>query len=63
MATEFEHKVLTYELRWKGFDYAQIERDLNDLGSQGWETVSTIVPSVGAGQTMEIGIIVKRDRA
>ncbi|MFI0470095.1 DUF4177 domain-containing protein [Saccharopolyspora sp. 5N102] len=63
MAAEWEHKVLTYKLGWKGFDYAQIERDLIDLGSQGWETVNTIVPSVGAGQTIEIGIIVKRARA
>lgn len=62
MAAEWEHKVLTYKLTMKGFDYTQIERDLNDLGLQGWETVSAIAPSFGAGQAIEIGIIVKRAR-
>ncbi|MBP2479419.1 hypothetical protein JOF53_008291 [Crossiella equi] len=63
MATAFEHKVLTYKLGWKGFDYSGMENDLNELGAQGWETVSTIVPSVGAGQSIEIGVILKRARA
>ena len=32
------------------------------LGADGWEAVGTIVPSVGAGQSIEIGVIVKRSR-
>ncbi|MEV0054397.1 DUF4177 domain-containing protein [Saccharopolyspora shandongensis] len=63
MAAEWEHKVLTYKLRMRGFDYAEIERDLVDLGREGWEAVSTIAPSFGAGQTIEIAVIVKRPRA
>ncbi|MEU6698647.1 DUF4177 domain-containing protein [Pseudonocardia sp. NPDC046786] len=58
----FEHKVLKFTWGWKGFDYAKIEQELNELGAQGWEAVGTIVPSVGAGQSIEIGIIVKRER-
>ena len=58
----FEHKVLTFTWGWKGFDYAAIEKELNALGADGWEAVGTIVPSVGAGQSIEIGVIVKRSR-
>ncbi|GAA5066488.1 DUF4177 domain-containing protein [Nocardia callitridis] len=62
MAAEWEHKVLTYKLKLKGFDYRQIETDLNELGRDGWETVSTVAPSFGSGQAIEIGIILKRLR-
>ncbi len=58
----FEHKVLKYKLGWKGFDYPGMEKELNELGAQGWEAVGTIVPAVGAGQTIEIGVILKRAR-
>jgi hypothetical protein len=58
----FEHKVLRFTWGWKGFDYAAMEKELNELGVHGWETVGTIVPSVGAGQSVEIGIIIKRAR-
>jgi hypothetical protein len=58
----FEHKVLKFPWGWKGFDYAAMEQELNELGVHGWEAVGTIVPSVGAGQSVEIGIIVKRAR-
>ncbi|MEQ3553874.1 hypothetical protein WIS52_25645 [Pseudonocardia nematodicida] len=60
MAHRFEHRVLKYSYGWKGFDYSQMEADLAELGAEGWEAVGTIVPSVGAGQTIEIGLIVKR---
>jgi hypothetical protein len=39
-----------------------MERQLNELGAQDWEAVGTIVPSVGAGQSIEIGVILKRAR-
>jgi hypothetical protein len=57
-----EHKVLKFTWGWKGFDYAAMEKELNELGVHGWQAVGTIVPSVGAGQSVEIGIIVKRSR-
>jgi hypothetical protein len=56
----FEYKVLTYKLGWKGFKYEQIEQDLNELGSQGWEAVSTLAPSFGQGQALDLAVIVKR---
>lgn len=56
----YEHKVLTYKLGWKGFKYEQIEQDLNEWGRQGWEAVSTLVPSYGQGQTIDMAVILKR---
>ncbi|GAA1072939.1 DUF4177 domain-containing protein [Nocardiopsis composta] len=52
----------TCKLRMKGFDYEQIERDLDELGGQGWETVGSIAPSFGPGQAIEIGVVLKRPR-
>lgn len=60
MNTQWEYKVLTYKLGWKGFDYPQIEQDLNDLGRQGWEALGTLAPSYGSGQAIELAIIVKK---
>lgn len=60
--TVFEHTIVKFTWGWKGFDYAAMEQELNELGAQGWETVSTVVPSVGAGQSLEIGVILKRAR-
>ncbi|MFX4295202.1 DUF4177 domain-containing protein [Streptomyces bohaiensis] len=60
MTTRWEHKVLTYKLGWKAFDYAQIESDLTALGAEGWEAVGTLAPSFGAGQAIEIAVIAKR---
>jgi len=60
MTTAWENKILTYKLAWKGFDYQQIEKDLNDYGRDGWEVVQTIVPSIGAGQSLEIAVLMKR---
>lgn len=56
----WEYKLLTYKLGWKGFDYNEIEQKMNELGEQGWETVSTIAPSFGAGQAIEVAIVFKR---
>ena len=60
MSTAWEYKLQTYKLGWKGFKYDQIEQDLNDLGQQGWETVSTLAPSYGQGQTIDLTVILKR---
>lgn len=37
-----------------------IENDLNDLGREGWQALSTIAPSYGAGQAMETAVILMR---
>ena len=60
MATQWEYKVVTFKLHMKGFDYGQVAQDLNDLGREGWEALSTVAPSFGQGQAMEIAVILKR---
>ena len=59
MTAQWEHKVLTYEPRWKGFDYAQIEQDPDELGRQGWEALGTVAPSY----SQDLAVVLKRARA
>lgn len=61
MTTAFEYKILRYELGWRGFDYAGMERHLSDLGAEGWEAVNTLQPSIGATAT-DIVVLLKRVR-
>lgn len=61
MTTTFEHKLVRFELGWKGFDYDGIERRLGELGAEGWEAVSTLQPSLGAAAT-DIVVLLKRTR-
>ncbi len=63
MTAQWEYKALKYEWGWKGFDYDQVEQDLNEHGRQGWEALDTIAPSVGSGQVIELIVILKRARA
>ena len=58
----FEHKIVTYQLGWKGFDYAEMEGQLSELGSQGWEAVSVVQPSLGTAAT-DIVVLLKRSRS
>lgn len=60
MTAQWQYKVQTYKLRMKGFDYEQIEQDLNDLGRQGWEVLSTIAPSYGQGQAIALAVVLKK---
>lgn len=62
VATQWEYKVVTYKFGWKGFKYDEIENDLNELGRDGWEMLSTVAPSFGSGQAMEVAVILKRAR-
>jgi Domain of unknown function (DUF4177) len=61
MTTAFEHKIVTFGLGWKGFDHDEMERQLDELGRQGWEAVSSLQPSVGATPT-DILVLLKRAR-
>jgi Domain of unknown function (DUF4177) len=61
MAKVFEHKIVKFELGWKGFDHDEMERQLNDLGREGWEAVSSLQPSIGAAAT-DILVLLKRAR-
>jgi hypothetical protein len=56
----WEYKVLTSKLGMKGFDYAGIEEQLNELGRDRWEAFDTVSPSYGSGQAIEIGVLLKR---
>ncbi len=58
--TQWQYKVIAYKLKWKGFDYAEVERQLNDYGGEGWEMVSTVSPSFGSGQAIEVAVVLKR---
>lgn len=60
MNTQWDYKVLTYQLSWTGFKYDKIEKDLIELGREGWEMNSTIAPSFGAGQAIEVALILKK---
>ena len=60
MAGRWEYELLTYKLRWKGFDYDEIQRDLNEYGRQGWEVINTIPPSTHA-QTNMLAVMLKRE--
>lgn len=59
MSDEWTYKVLTYKVGWKGFKFDQIEQELNEYGRQGWEVISTLAPSFGAGQAIEVAVIMK----
>jgi hypothetical protein len=61
MTKVFEHKIVKFELGWKGFDHEEMERQLNDLGREGWEAVSSLQPSIGAAAT-DILVLLKRAR-
>ncbi|MEU0538988.1 DUF4177 domain-containing protein [Nocardia sp. NPDC005978] len=63
MVAQFEHKVVTSKLKMKGFDYGELETELNRLGLEGWETAGTVAPSFGAGQATEVVVILKRVRS
>ncbi|MFI5591021.1 DUF4177 domain-containing protein [Amycolatopsis sp. NPDC051758] len=63
MTTQWEYKVQTYKLGWKGFKYDQVEQDLTEHGREGWEAFSTLAPSFGQGQAMEIAVLLKRPAA
>lgn len=60
MRAPWEYKISTWKLGWKGFDYATIERDMNEMGRQGWEVISTVAPSYGAGQAIEFAVVARR---
>lgn len=61
MTTVVEHKIVTFGLGWKGFDHDEMERQLNELGREGWEAVAGLQPSVGAAPT-DILVLLKRVR-
>lgn len=60
MAMQWEYKVEKHTMGWKGFKYDAVEARLNDLGREGWEVLSTLAPSYGQGQAIEIVVVLKR---
>jgi hypothetical protein len=59
MNARWEHKVPTYEPRWKGFDYEKIEQDPDELGRHGWEALGTVAPSY----SQDLVVVLKRTHA
>ncbi|GAA0578159.1 DUF4177 domain-containing protein [Kribbella sandramycini] len=58
MATQWEYKTLRLQIGFKGFKYEELEAELNTLGRQGWEAVSTLAP----GAAVEVAVLLKRPR-
>ena len=54
--TKWEYQVLTIGSVWKGIKDEELQAVLNDLSSQGWESVSIYTP----GQSPKVTIVVKR---
>lgn len=60
MDSMWDYQVMTYRVGWSGFRFEKIEEDLKELGRQGWELTSTLAPSFGSGQAIDVAVIVKR---
>lgn len=61
--TQWDYKVLTFrigEFRKSIPDYEDIERQLKELGGQGWEVVSSAAPGRGQGQSTELVLVARR---
>jgi hypothetical protein len=58
---KFEYHLLdTNNSLFKGIDYQDLHEQLNRLGSQGWEVISTISLTAG-GQTTSLLTTLKRE--
>ncbi len=58
---KFEYHLLETESRFfKGLDYKHLNEQLNQLGSLGWEVVTT-APIAAAGSTAGLLITLKRE--
>ncbi|MFC3995904.1 DUF4177 domain-containing protein [Nocardiopsis sediminis] len=63
MSAQWEYKVQTYARKTYGFNYDRIERDLNDLGREGWEVVGTLADAYISDGPDEIAVLLKRPGA
>ena len=61
--TAFEYRIERFSSGWKGIDDRTVEQRLNEVGREGWEAVSTYLPSTGNGQVLELSVLLKRARA
>ena len=47
MKTKYEYRIVRFDMKWKtmgnklGTDFAEMERQVNGLGAEGWELVTT----------------------
>ena len=63
---KFEYKVVTYDTKglWGGIiDHDQLENQLNMLGNDGWELVSSTSTNQAYGSSKSIVCIFKRVKA
>ncbi|MBP2479420.1 hypothetical protein JOF53_008292 [Crossiella equi] len=63
MTAEFDHRVMKYKFGFlRGVDYAQLERDLNEAGAEGWQVRGTLLPGTVNGRTREVTVLLQRKR-
>ena len=66
MIMKYEYKVQKYEMKWKSLetrlltDFEVMERELSDLGAQGWELVKQTAVSGAHGYTNAIIVTMRR---
>jgi transcriptional regulator with XRE-family HTH domain len=67
MATKYEYRVVRFDMEWKTLgtklntDFGAVERQMNALGSEGWELVK--VSEIIAGTVSTVGLIAFFKRA
>lgn len=60
----WEYKVIEFDPKgvFGGLlELDEVEKTLNELGSQGWEVISTITTNEGAGRTKKVIYTLKRE--
>lgn len=61
MAWEYKTlKLATTGFTGGAFDENQLDSDMNELGSQGWELVAAFDTNKNAGETRDVVVIFKR---
>jgi hypothetical protein len=67
MATKYEYRVIRFDMAWKSLgtklitDFGAVERQMNTLGSEGWELVK--ISEIIAGQVYTIALVAFFKRA
>ena len=67
MATKYEYRVVRFDMEWKTLgtklntDFGAVERQMNALGSEGWELVK--VSEIIAGTVFTVGLVAFFKRA
>jgi len=62
--TRWEYRTVLFQPHWQvaNLDATELDTQLNQLGNDGWELVSTTSTSIGAGLTRDLVLVFKRPR-